>query len=1020
MAEVREFRRRIVDGVTMTLVAGLSFVLLIYVGFGEANRSYEQFYVGKLTAQAKVLVNAIEGFLKRDLPLDQYVGFRPRAERLLNSDRTVSTIAVFDSRDRLVFTSGEADIRLLPEMEAPHSIGREEVSVRSDSAILQVVLPLKNNRDIVGSIAISMPHDLISRQVEKRFLGLIPIGLGLSIAFGLFVGGGSAWLVRQRWPVLQMAYAGLFLLVAALVIGNLVSLYAKGTQIKTKALADSLGQRMTEVVGFNLDIEQIPGLDRAFSEYRRLNPDIAAAALVIDGTILIHTDSFMVGRPWESDRDVYEYLVDISPNGSERRVNIAVTLPQEIVYRQTLRSVKNFAALFIASAFLASLFLQLAGSVNQRDGPKRGRPGEVEASGSAAIDDEQCLRLVKPVFYVTMCVEHLSYAFLASYIADLISASGLSGGLTPAVFVVYYLCFALTLVPAGHLAQQFSPKPLMICGLLLSASSFLLLMAGDIGLLIAARAAAGIGQAMLFIGVQSFILSVAAPERKTQGAAIIVYGFQGGMISGMAIGSLLVGYVGADGVFAVGAVTTMLTLIYATFLVPAIANASPVEPVGIAGSVKTLGRNVLLAVGNRQLLQAILLIGIPAKAVLTGIVVFAIPLLMTSDGYRQEDIGQILMLYAAAVVIANEMISRWVDRTGKSQLVLLIGALLSGLGLWLIGYLGLGWLENIPYGASLEVLCILIGVIVLGLAHGLINAPIVSHVAGLPVSEQIGVSALTATYRFLERIGHVAGPLLVGQMFLLIGEDAMVLAWSGGAIALFGLIYFLFSHGTEPKPVRRRQPAETHRDQVGDFVGLQLDRQHQAIILTLSSVKPAAFVDPAQAILLQHMRAKGAEVGAGELATYQESVTEALDVSTVVANRRRALRFKIFLSSVHDVVPSDQPLLAIVYSPRLDASRSDLASWLRRRPGSRLVIMTNIGAWLDQMRGWLALLNLDAGLGDERRGAEALMTELKSNLDQGGGELAWIGSIGLGDGGGRSDTQNSRPVAEPTLRAVGE
>jgi predicted MFS family arabinose efflux permease len=1020
MAEGGALRRRFIDGVTMTLVAGLSFVLLIYVGFGEANRSYEQFYVGKLTAQAKVLVNAIEGFLKRDLPLDQYVGFRPRAERLLDSDRTVATIAVFDGRDRLVFTSGDPTIRLLPDIETPAVVTQETVSVRRDSAILQVILPLENNREIVGSIAIAMPHDVISRQVEERFLTLIPLAVGLSIAFGIFVVIGSGWLSRQRWPVLQMAYAGLFLFVAALVIGNLVSLYAKGTQVKTKALADSLGQRMTEVVGFNLDIEQIPGLDRAFSEYRRLNPDIAAAALVVDDTILIHTDSFMVGRPWQSDRGVYEYLVDISPKGSERRVNIAVTLPQEIVYRQTLRSVKNFAALFVASAFLASLFLQLAGSVNQRDGPRRARAGEAEPSGPPVVDDEQCLRLVKPVFYVTMCVEHLSYAFLASYIADLISASGLSDGLTSAVFAIYYLGFALTLVPAGHLAQQFSPKPLMVCGLFLSAGSFILLMVGDIGLLILARAAAGIGQAMLFIGVQSFILSVAAPERKTQGAAIIVYGFQGGMISGMAIGSLLVGYIGAEGVFAVGTVATTLTLVYAVFLVPTIANASPAEPVGFSSSIKTLGRNVLVSVKNPQLLQAIALIGIPAKAVLTGIVVFAIPLLMTRDGYRQEDIGQILMLYAAAVVIANEMISRWVDRTGKSHRVLFLGALLSGVGLWLIGYLGLGWLEHIPYGTSLEVMSILIGVIILGLAHGLINAPIVSHVAGLPVSEQIGVSALTATYRFLERIGHVAGPLLVGQMFLLFGDDAMVLAWSGAAIALLGLIYVICSRNGTAKPVQRRRTATACRDQIGDFVGLQLDRQHQAIILTLSSAKPQASSDPAQAILLHHMRAKGAEVGIGELAAYRGEAGDALDVSTVIANRRRALRFKNFLAAVHGEVPPEQPVLAVAYSPRLDASRSDLASWLNRRPGSRLVIMQDIDSWLDQMRGWLALLNLEAGLGDRRQGAEALMAELKASLDQGGGELAWIGNVALGDGEKRDDALATEPAVKPALRAVGE
>lgn len=1014
MAEVSDIRRRLIDTVTMGLVAGISFLLLVYVGFGEANRSYEQFYVGKLAAQAKVLVNAIEGFLKRDLPLDQYVGFRPRAERLLSSDETVAAIAVFDRRNRLVFISGDADVGLLPDSR-PHS-GRavgDGPEVYHDETFLQVILPLANERETVGTIAISMPHALISKHVEERFAPLIPIGIGLSIAFGLFVGGASGWLSRQRWPVLQMVYAGLFLVVAALVIGNLVSLYTKGTQIKTKALADSLGQRMTEVVGFNLDIKQIPGLDRAFSEYRRLNPDIAAAAMVVDDTILIHTDSFMVGRPWESARGVYEYLVDISPPSSEQRVHIAVTLPQEIVYRQTLRSVKNFAALFVASAFLASLFLQLAGSVNQRDGP-RTREGPAPRDK----DDEQCLKLVKPVFYVTMCVEHLSYAFLASYISNIVDTLGFASGLTSAVFTIYYLGFALTLIPAGHLAQRFSPKPLMICGLFLSAGSFLLLLlaTNSIGLLILARAAAGIGQAMLFIGVQSFILSVAAPERKTQGAAIIVYGFQGGMISGMAIGSLLVGYIGPAGVFAVGTIASALTLFYAALVVPAIARPSPSEPEGFGASARSLGRHVLLAVRNPQLLQAITLIGIPAKAVLTGIVVFAIPLLMTREGYRQEDIGQLLMLYAAGVVLANEVISRWVDRTGNSQRVLVFGALMSGVGLWLIGRMGLGWFDEIAYGAPLEVTLVLFGIVILGLAHGLINAPIVSHVASLPVGDQIGVSSLTATYRFLERIGHVAGPLLVGQLFILVGEDAIVLAWSGWAIAAFGLVYLWLNRRWKPAERRRRRATDTDLGEVEDVVGLQLDSQHQALILTFGRSRTAALADPAQGILLHHLLKHGKSADARDLAALSgEQAADASDVSAVIANRRCALRFKHFLNAVGAEVEADQPLLMIICSAYVRASSIELAAWLDRRPGSRIVIVPRVEDWLDQLRGWLALLSLDSRFGNEHVGVDELIQELKDHLDRGDPNLTLAGKT--------SDKVEAIPTPTrnlPTLRAVGE
>ena len=976
MANSVHIGRFLAKAMTMALVAGTSFLLLVYVGYGEANKSYEQFHVGKMTAQAKVLVNAIEGFLKRDLPLDQYVGFLPRAERLLSSDATVAAIAVFDRFDRPVFESGNEALGLLSKQDSmldPRQ-NSDDVEVRRDETYLQVVLPLENDREIIGSIAISMPHQLISEHVEGKFLPLLPIVLSLSTLFALFVASFSGWLSQQRWPVLQTVYAGLFLLIAALVIGNLLSLYTKGTQIKTKALADSLGQRMTEVVGFNLDIAQIPGLDKAFSEYRRLNPDIAAAALVVDDIILIHTDSYMVGRPWESASGHYEYLVDISPIGSEQQVNIAVILPQEIVYWQTVRSIKNFAALFIASAFLASLFLQLAGSVNQRDGPNRS-----SFQKPSSEREETALQLVKPVFYVIMCVEHLSYAFLASYIDTIIADAGLSSGLTSTIFTVYYLCFAITLVPAGHLAQQFSPKPLMIIGLCLTALSFLLLLTSGVTPLILARAAAGIGQAMLFIGVQSYILNVAAPERKTQGAAIIVYGFQGGMISGMAIGSLLVSYIGPIGVFAVGAVVTIFTLAYAIVLVPGIVCTKPSDAQGLSKSVSTLGRHVLLAAKNHRLMQAITLIGIPAKAVLTGVVVFAVPLLMAREGYRQEDIGQLLMVYAAGVVLANEFISRWVDRTGEARLVLVTGAVISGIGLCLIGQIGGTWFDEIAYGGIAEVTVVFAGISLLGVAHGFINAPIVSHVAGLELADRIGISALTATYRFLERIGHVAGPLVVGQMFFFFGEQGIILAGIGVAIALLGSLFFALGPIVGSRANQKTKQSDRNVRKICGVAGLHLDQSRQAIVLMLGPATSPDNSDPAQTLLLRHLSNQGKNLARIEAGQPDVDHTERpKTLNGLLADRRGAIQLKQFLDDVDRELVDQQPILVIASSKRPSSIPDEYCRLLESRPGSSLFIVDDVEHWLDQMRGWLTLLALDSSLNLNPHKFEQLIRDLRS------------------------------------------
>ncbi len=92
-------------------------------------------------------------------------------------------------------------------------------------------------------------------------------------------------------------------------------------------------------------------------------------------------------------------------------------------------------------------------------------------------------------------------------------------------------------------------------------------------------------------------------------------------------------------------------------------------------------------------------------------------------------------------------------------------------------------------GSLLVTLVLIIGVATVGVAHGFINAPVVTHVAESELASKIGPTSVTATYRFLERIGHVAGPLIVGQMFLYWGQSALNLMWIGVAIALLGILF---------------------------------------------------------------------------------------------------------------------------------------------------------------------------------------------------------------------------------------
>ncbi len=127
---------------------------------------------------------------------------------------------------------------------------------------------------------------------------------------------------------------------------------------------------------------------------------------------------------------------------------------------------------------------------------------------------------------------------------------------------------------------------------------------------------------------------------------------------------------------------------------------------------------------------------------------------------------------------------------GQSHIVLIWGSIISGLGLVLIGLADWEGFAHADNPESFSTAVLIIGVAITGLSHGLINAPVVTHIAESGLAEKIGASTATATYRLMERIGHIAGPVLIGQLFIISGQDATVLAWVGGVIMVFGLIFF--------------------------------------------------------------------------------------------------------------------------------------------------------------------------------------------------------------------------------------
>lgn len=790
LSEKTSLFSRLVNAVGMVLILAVSLGLLGYVGFGEASRTYPTFALDKLAAQGEIIANTMSISLQAGLPLDQFPGFLPLSQPLLNSDESIASIYITAPTGHILFANIPPNTTTFDPQNPPlfrkSNLQKEgsHFQVSETETLYRVSLPLSSKFETVGSLHVTLHKAETQNDIRSGFVNvLVAAGVILGL-FTLYVLIDIALAGRGRQlgrRVLNLSYGLAFFVMAVIVIFTLVNLYSSGIQSKTQALANSLSQRLNIPLQLGLDITDFNDLDAVFANYQTLNPDLSFIALTGNDNIIIHTDPALINTRWQSPANTFEYTLPLNRPGSfaEEVTELHVGIPTNAVYSRLWGSVKNFFVLFVAAGFLSLLFFNLMQTFIDKSAFKEGNREKVIVAQQNAL-----LELISPFYFLAVFSEGLAASFLPQYMKELAIQANVDTGTVSTLFTIYFLSFVLALIPAGQFADRRGVKPLMFLGTLLTGISLLLMaFVTSFQAMFAIRALAGLGQGILLIGVQSYILEIATGGRKTQGAAIIVFGYNGGMISGTAIGALLAVYMQPKGVFLVGAATALLGLLYTLILIPRVA---PTQQENSDEPKQGFVRNLRNAAKDFEFVKAMLFIGIPAKAVLTGVTIFALPLLLARQNYAQEDIGQIIMLYAAGVLVSSSYVSKLVDRLGRTTYILFIGTLGSGVGLVMIGLAGLPTIAP-----DLKTILLIVGMLLLGLAHGFIHAPIVTHISTTAAASTLGKSSATSLYRFLERIGHVSGPLIVGQLLFLSQESLIAISWLGLATIFLGILFLV-------------------------------------------------------------------------------------------------------------------------------------------------------------------------------------------------------------------------------------
>ena len=768
----------------------------------------------KLNAQGQTLKNSFAPYLNSGLPLNQFPGFLPLSTPIMASDSSIEEIAVVNTNGEVIFSNrrqGEVSQRgematgpfirrLVPGPAALWS-SSQRFSMGEDEHTYWVKLPLRNRFEIIGHLILSTPKQKVSDVLLKNFR---PGVNGLMILVGLFflflIIAEPFWGNQEkRW--LQLSYGIVFLAVAGLVVLTLIATYSEGIHGRTQSLSQSLAARFNNMLELGIDLADISGLQDMIEEYQRFNPDISYVALTSGGRIKFHSDPEAVGRIWTPLRNHVEY--ELVLRRAARDVDgpviaIKLGIPENIIYARLWRNVKNFFVLFIAAGFFSFFLLDVLLSIRGRRDTDQGSEDEIR---EFRVDQ------ARPVFFLGVFIEGLHISFLPQYFQRAAQASGVDPSWASTPFTLYFAAFALTLLPAGKFAGRWGVKVTMLAGIGFSASAFGALSVVEdfygIGLL---RVLAGIGQGMIFIGCASYIAITVSSAKRTQGAAIIVFGFFSGFISGSAMGALLVSYIGPTGVFMVAGILGGLIFLYALLLIGMVPSLKfpAVAPAGGGTTKDSTAKGGLTASLGRLLrdlhfCKTSLCIGINIKAVFTGVTLFAMPVLMAAAGYAQEDIGQIQMFYFGGVLLSNHYIARITDRTGRSREILILGAIGSSFSLILIGTSG--WEGSTATGIPLLTTVILIGgMSLLGIAHGFIFAPILIHIAGTPAAGILGPASAISYYRVLERVGHIAGPIIAAQLLIRYVNSPLIVSWIGAATLLLVLVYVLPPGGKSATP----------------------------------------------------------------------------------------------------------------------------------------------------------------------------------------------------------------------------
>ena len=384
-----------------------------------------------------------------------------------------------------------------------------------------------------------------------------------------------------------------------------------------------------------------------------------------------------------------------------------------------------------------------------------------DANMGMMAGQDALVRVRMPLF-VFFFAEELSRPFFPIFVRSLhLSFDGISPEVVVSLpMMLFMLVVAFTQPLGGPWVERFGARRLMLGGAIVGALGLALTAtAENLVTLLVWRLITAAGYGVVFVAGQGHVVAHTQAGNRAWGLAMFVGSVLAASICGPAIGGILADRIGYRWTFAVGSSMAMLAALLAWRLL----RTSQESPGPERRALRF--RDVGVVLRNPRFLALIGLGAMPAKIILTGFLYYLAPLYLAHLGNSQSATGRIMMLYGLMMVLMTPVVARTADRVGRPLLFVVLGGLLSGIGL-----LGVLWSANTEM--------VLVAIVVLGLAQAVSITPQLSLV---PVAcpdecKAMGQVTVIGFFRLFERIGSALGPLLAAFLLRTFGYVSAIVA----------------------------------------------------------------------------------------------------------------------------------------------------------------------------------------------------------------------------------------------------